>query len=64
MEIKRDRQADYQLQSPNPALQQIQEKGYSQKYLTSGQHVIELGLIFNTHARNLVQLDARPDARR
>ena len=59
MEIKRDTQDNYQQQSPNPALQQIQEKGYSQKYLASGKQVIELGLIFNTQARNLVQLDSQ-----
>ena len=43
MEIKRDNCAEYQPQTPNPALQQIQERGYSQKYLASGKQVIELG---------------------
>ena len=57
MEIKRDTSLEYTTQTPNPALAQIQERGYSQKYLASGKTVIELGLVFNTHARNLVQMD-------
>lgn len=57
MEIKRDNRAEYQPQTPNPALQQIQERGYSQKYLASGKQVIELGMVFHTGSRNLVQLD-------
>jgi hypothetical protein len=57
MEIKRDNQADYQMQTPNPALEQIQARGYSQKYLASGKQVIELGLVFHTGSRNLVQMD-------
>jgi hypothetical protein len=57
MEIKRDSSTDYQSQSPNPALKQIKERGYSQKYLASGKQVIELGLVFHTGSRNLVQMD-------
>ncbi len=57
MEIKRDNRADYQPQVPNPALRQIQDRGYSQKYLASGKQVIELGLVFHTGSRNLVQMD-------
>jgi hypothetical protein len=57
MEIKRDHHAEYQPQTPNPALQQIQDRGYSQKYLASGKQVIELGLVFHTGCRNLVQMD-------
>ncbi len=57
MEIKRDNRAEVQLQTPNPALQQIQARGYSRKYLVSGKQVIELGLVFHTGLRNLVQMD-------
>lgn len=57
MEIKRDNRADYQMQNPNPALKQIQDRGYSQKYLAGGKQVIELGLVFHTGSRNLVQMD-------
>ena len=57
MEIKRDNRAEVQLQTPNPALQQIQARGYSRKYLVSGKQVIELGLVFHTGSRNLVQMD-------
>ncbi|WP_044411170.1 ATP-binding protein [Thiomicrospira microaerophila] len=59
-EFKLDKTQDYQAQSPNPALQQIQTKNYAQKYLAqqqAGKQIHQLGLIFNTHARNLVQID-------
>jgi hypothetical protein len=57
VEIKRDTRETYPLQQPNPALAQIQERRYSEKYRASGKRVIELGLVFNTQARNLVQMD-------
>jgi hypothetical protein len=57
MEIKRDNRPEYEIQTPNPALQQIQKRRYSQKYLASGKQVIELGLVFHTGSRNLVQMD-------
>ncbi|GAB4257961.1 MAG: ATP-binding protein [Methylomicrobium sp.] len=59
MEIKLDKSEDYQPQTPNPALQQIQAKGYAQKYLGGEHTVFEVGLIFNQTQRNLVQLDWR-----
>ena len=59
MEIKLDKSADYQIQTPNPALQQIQDKDYAQKYQNLGKTVFEMGLIFNQVQRNLVQLDCR-----
>ena len=57
MEIKLDKSQDYQLQTPSPALQQIQDKGYAQKYLNQGKALFEVGLVFNQSQRNLVQLD-------
>ena len=57
MELKRDTSTNYQQQVPNPALQQIQQKGYAEKYHSSGKHVFQMGMIFNTQARNLVQMD-------
>jgi len=45
------------VQTPNPALQQIQDKAYAQKYLNQNKKVFEVGLIFNQVQRNLVQLD-------
>ncbi|CCE22420.1 ATP-binding protein [Methylotuvimicrobium alcaliphilum] len=59
MEIKLDKSADYQKQTPNPALQQIQDKAYAQKYIVGEQTVFEVGLIFNQVQRNLAQLDWR-----
>jgi hypothetical protein len=59
IEIKLDKSADYQIQEPNPALAQIQEKQYSKAYLGSGKQVYEVGMIFNNTARNLVQMDWR-----
>ena len=57
MEIKRDDALEYQPQQPSPALEQIRSRGYADKYQASGKTVLELGLIFNSHARNLVQMD-------
>ncbi|GAB4278663.1 MAG: ATP-binding protein [Methylomicrobium sp.] len=57
LEIKRDTQADYQPQTPNPTLQQIQQRGYADKYRNSGKRVFSVGMIFNTYQRNLVQMD-------
>ena len=57
MEIKLDKSADYQIQTPNPALQQIQDKDYAQKYRNQDKTVFEVGLVFNQSQRNLVQLD-------
>ena len=57
MEIKRDDAVEYQTQQPSPALEQIRSRGYADKYQASGKTVLELGLIFNSHARNLVQMD-------
>ncbi len=57
LEIKRDTAKDYQVQIPNPALAQIQHRGYSEKYRDSGKQVFEVGMVFNTHQRQLVQMD-------
>ncbi len=57
MEFKRDTSKDYQLKTPNPALQHIQQQGYAEKYKQQGEQVFEVGMIFNTHIRNLVQFD-------
>lgn len=60
IEIKLDKSSDYQVQTPNPALQQILDKNYAVKYqaqLNAGQTVHQIGLVFNQAARNLVQMD-------
>ena len=57
MEFKRDQQSNYQPQSPNPALEQIQQRSYGDKYLSEDKTVYSVGLIFNCEARNLVQMD-------
>ncbi len=63
MEFKRDTTEEYQQQVPNPALEQIQQRQYAAKYLAAKEYVgqdkeiFEVGLIFNIHARNLVQMD-------
>lgn len=57
IELKRDTSTDYQQQTPSTALQQIQQKGYAKKYQASGKQVFEVGMVFNTQARNLVQMD-------
>lgn len=56
-EIKLDKSQDYQPKIFNSALQQIQDKGYAQKYLGQGKIAFEVGLVFNQNQRNLVQLD-------
>jgi len=44
----------------NPALAQIQTRGYSQKYrAAAGQGLFELGLVFSSTERNLAQADWR-----
>jgi len=44
----------------NPALAQIQTRGYSQKYWQApGQGLFEVGLVFSNSARNLIQADWR-----
>ena len=46
--------------APNPALAQIQTRGYSQKYRqASGKGLFEVGLVFSSAARNLIQADWR-----
>lgn len=57
MEFKRDHQAEYQQQTPNPALEQVKARHYAKKYQGQGKTVFEVGLIFNSAARNLVQMD-------
>ena len=59
LEIKRDNSDNYptQAQAPNPALVQIQQRGYSEKYRASGKQVFEVGMIFNSQQRQLVQMD-------
>ncbi|WP_119396471.1 ATP-binding protein [Salinibius halmophilus] len=58
MEIKRDTSQDYVAGEVNPALEQIQQRGYSEKYLGSGKTVFEVGMVFNTQQRNLVQFNS------
>jgi hypothetical protein len=57
MEIKLTQVSEVQ---GNPALEQVQAKGYSEKY--QGRHgmtVHELGLVFSRQTRNLIALDGR-----
>jgi len=61
MEIKRDTSECYDVTQANPALAQIIDCNYAQKYLVQkeqGKAVTQLGLVFNTNARNLVAFDA------
>jgi hypothetical protein len=61
MEIKRDTAVTYDTTQTNSALQQIIDNDYAQKYLVQqeqGKKIIQLGLVFNTNARNLVAFDA------
>ena len=60
MEIKLDRgDAESSVGSEiNPALQQIQERGYVEKYRGEpGKGLFEVGLVFNSGKRNLIQAD-------
>ncbi len=57
MEFKRDTHTDYQIQQPNPALEQIKQQQYAAKYQDSSKTVFQVGMIFNTQVRNLVQMD-------
>jgi len=57
MEIKLDKSQDYQSQTINPALQQVLNRGYAQKYLAMDKTVFGVGLVFDQAQRNLVQLD-------
>jgi len=42
----------------NPALQQIQERGYAEKYKGQpGKGLFEVGLVFNSKVRNLIIAD-------
>ncbi|WP_119393904.1 ATP-binding protein [Salinibius halmophilus] len=59
MEIKRDTSPDYVAGEVNPALEQIQQRGYSAKYVGQGKTVFEVGMVFNTHQRNLVQFSSK-----
>jgi hypothetical protein len=59
IEIKLDREnTTIRDRSENPALCQIREKGYSEKYQNQpGKGVFELGLVFSSRERNLVRAD-------
>ncbi len=61
IEIKLEREDDNPQQSTiNPALEQIREQGYSEKYRNEpGKGLYEVGLIFSSKKRNLVQADWR-----
>ena len=55
MEIKVVKEAEI---DHNPALEQIRERGYAQKYAaTPGMQVHELGLVFSRETRNLIRFD-------
>jgi hypothetical protein len=56
MEFKLDKTKSYRKKKINPALKQIQDRQYSQKYLARDKQVHEIGMIFNQTARNLVQM--------
>jgi hypothetical protein len=56
MEVKLDKTKTYRKKKINPALKQIQDRQYSQKYHATGKQVHEVGMIFNQTARNLVQM--------
>jgi hypothetical protein len=59
LEIKVDTTKSYRKKKINPALKQIQDRGYRQKYIGLGMPVFEIGMIFNQTVRNLVQMDWR-----
>uniref|UniRef100_Q3ASN0 AAA-ATPase-like domain-containing protein n=1 Tax=Chlorobium chlorochromatii (strain CaD3) TaxID=340177 RepID=Q3ASN0_CHLCH len=61
IEIKRDTSETYQVSPENVALQQLLQKRYFEKYQGQGKEIVQVGMIFNTVQRNLVQLDwAKP----
>ncbi|WP_028301932.1 ATP-binding protein [Oceanospirillum beijerinckii] len=60
MEFKRDERKEFTPFEPNPALVQLKEKAYGEKYRHSGKTVFYVGLIFNSHERRLVQMDWEP----
>ncbi|MEO5344425.1 MAG: PD-(D/E)XK nuclease domain-containing protein, partial [Gammaproteobacteria bacterium SHHR-1] len=59
--IRRPRQLDSAaelVEGENPALEQIQARGYSEKYRgKASQGLFELGLVFGREERNLIQAD-------
>ncbi|QFY88764.1 ATP-binding protein [Magnetovirga frankeli] len=58
MEIKLLDSAADLVEGKNPALQQIQARGYSEKYRgKASQGLFELGLVFGREERNLIQAD-------
>ena len=61
MEIKLDRDGKTCDESaPNPALEQIRERGYSEKYRHQpGKGLFEVGLVFSARERNLIRADWR-----
>jgi hypothetical protein len=62
VEIKLERNGETaNTERPNPALQQIEARGYSDKYRQApGKGLFELGLVFGAEERNLVRADWRP----
>jgi len=61
MEIKRDTAPIYDETQPNPALAQILTRNYAAKYAAEqaqDKTIIQLGMVFNNHARNLVAFDS------
>jgi len=59
MEFKREHRSGTATEvGPNQALEQIRERGYSEKYRGEpGKGLFEVGLVFSGEARNLVQAD-------
>lgn len=59
MEIKLERgEHTHKEGEPNPALDQVRSRGYSEKYRQEpGKGLFEVGLVFSSHERNLVQAD-------
>jgi len=59
MEIKLERESGMATETgPNQALEQIRERGYSEKYRGEpGKGLFEVGLVFSGEARNLVRAD-------
>lgn len=42
-------------------LEQIKRKGYSEKYKAKGLKIWEIGIVFDTKTRNIIQWDQRSD---